>query len=344
MILHLRFICNSGRFPEEGHWGAEIFYVLHTIQARCLCGINRISLVNLIMKRYLLTILLLFTVILLWAAEPPAIRSFTISGYVRDSASGEELIGANVYVKKLSAGTITNNYGFYSLTLAPGSYSITFSYVGYAGIEKVLDLSRDTVLNVALSENTENLEEVTISTRGKGHNVKSLETGTIELPIQSIRKIPAFMGEVDVIKSIQMLPGVHAAAEGTSTFSVRGGGTDQNLILLDEAPVYNASHFMGFFSVFNNDAIKDVTLYKGDIPASSGGRLSSLLDVRMKEGSTKKFGGTGGLGLISSRLTLEGPIVKDKTSFLLAGRRFYADLFLPLSRNKDIRDNPLFLL
>ncbi len=294
------------------------------------------------MKSIPLYAFLLCLVICLSAAPPPDARSFSISGYVRDSASGEELIGANVYVKKLSTGTITNKYGFYSLTLTPGTYSLTYSYVGYKSVEKLIGLSSDTTLNVYLSENTEHLEEVVISSRGKNQNITSLETGTIKLPIQSIREIPAFMGEVDVIKAIQLLPGVQAASEGSSGFSVRGGGTDQNLILLDEATVYNASHFLGFFSVFNNDAIKDVTLYKGDIPASSGGRLASLLDVRMKEGSTKKFGVTGGVGLISSRLTLEGPIVKDKTSFLLAGRRTYADLFLPLAKNKDIRNNKLF--
>ncbi len=294
------------------------------------------------MKRiYLLTILFCLA-LSLRAVEAAKAPSVTVSGYVRDAGTGEELIGANVFVKKLSSGSITNQYGYYSLTLAPGMYSLTYSYIGYTAMEKMIDLNADTILNIYLAENAEQLEEVEVSTRRKNHNITSLETGTIELPIQSIRKIPAFMGEVDVIKSIQMLPGVQAASEGTSSFSVRGGSTDQNLILLDEATVYNASHFLGFFSVFNNDAIKDVTLYKGDIPASSGGRLSSLLDVRMKEGSTKKFGGTGGLGLISSRLTLEGPIVKDKTSFLVAGRRFYADLFLPLLKNPDIRDNKLF--
>ncbi len=166
--------------------------------------------------------------------------------------------------------------------------------------------------------------------------------GTTQLPIKAIKNIPAFMGEVDVIKAIQLLPGVTTTAEGSSGFSVRGGASDQNLIILDEATVYNASHLMGFFSIFNNDAIKEVKLYKGDIPASSGGRLSSLLDVRMKDGNSKHFSATGGIGSISSRLTLEGPVFKDKTSFIIAGRRTYADVFLPLAKNKDIRDNKLY--
>ena len=173
-------------------------------------------------------------------------------------------------------------------------------------------------------------------------NVSSTETGTTHLPVQAIRRIPALMGEVDVIKAIQLLPGVQSTAEGSSGFSVRGGSADQNLMLLDEATVYNASHFLGFFSVFNNDALKDVKLYKGDIPASSGGRLASLLDVRMKDGNLKNFHATGGVGTISSRLTLEGPVIKDKTSFLLSGRRTYVDIFLPLAKNEDIRDNRLF--
>ncbi|HYW95237.1 MAG TPA: carboxypeptidase-like regulatory domain-containing protein, partial [Bacteroidales bacterium] len=229
------------------------------------------------MIRQLILLLFLFSTATLSAENPSEVRSWTVSGYVRDAATGEELIGANVYVKKLSTGTIANQYGYYSLTLAPGHYEITYSYIGYGTVVNKLNLDSDTVLNVYLAENTKQLEEVVVSTRQKNHNITSVQTGSVELPIQAIRNIPAFMGEVDVIKAIQMLPGVQAAAEGSSGFTVRGGGTDQNLVLLDEATVYNASHLLGFFSVFNNDAIKDVTLYKGDIPASSGGRLSSLL-------------------------------------------------------------------
>ena len=294
------------------------------------------------MLRYL--ILLVFLMSFHWAcAEKSAdLRSFTISGYVRDGSTGEELIGANVYVKKLSNGTITNQYGYYSLSLPPGNYLISYSYIGYTIRELNLSLKADTILNINLQENAEPLDEIVVTSRKRNENITSLETGTIELPIQMIRKMPAFMGEVDIIKSIQLLLGVQSAAEGSSGFSVRGGDTDQNLILLDQATIYNASHFFGFFSVFNNDAIKDVKLYKGDIPASYGGRLASLLDVRMKTGNTKKFSGEGGIGTISSRLTLEGPIGNEKSSFLMSGRRTYADLFLPFAKQKDIRDNKLF--
>ncbi|MFW5820041.1 MAG: TonB-dependent receptor [Bacteroidota bacterium] len=269
-------------------------------------------------------------------------KSYTLSGHIRDSETGEELIGATVYVKELGDGTVTNAYGFYSISLAEGSYSIAYSYVGYRTKEFTINFSTDIVKNVELEKSASELEEVVVSTEKKNINITSLEMGTSKLPIESIRQIPAFMGEVDVIKAIQLLPGVQSASEGSSGFSVRGGGTDQNLILLDEATVYNASHLLGFFSVFNNDAVKDVKLYKGDIPARYGGRLSSLLDVRMKDGNLRRFSGSGGVGTISSRLTLEGPIIKDKTSFLMAGRRTYADLFLPLSKNEEIRESELF--
>jgi len=265
--------------------------------------------------------------------------SYTVSGHVRDAETGEELIGANVYIKDIGTGTVTNQYGYYSLSLKEGNYTVVFSYIGYLAIEKQISFEADIFMDIELQPDTKQLEEVVITAEKSNKNVSNLETGTIKLPIQSIRKIPALMGEVDVIKAIQLLPGVQATSEGSSGFSVRGGSMDQNLVLLDEATVYNASHFIGFFSVFNNDAIKDVKLFKGDIPASSGGRLASLLDVRMKDGNMKKFSATGGIGMISSRLTLEGPIQKDKTSYLIAGRRFYADLFLPLSSNEDIRNN-----
>jgi hypothetical protein len=269
-------------------------------------------------------------------------KTLSISGYVKDSSSGEVLIAANVYVKELGAGAVTNSYGFYSISLKEGTYTIGVTYVGYNSFEKKVFLTANQVLNIELAPEARQLDEVIISYVKENKNVSSLEMGTNQLAIQSIRKIPAFMGEIDVIKAIQLLPGVTTTAEGASGFSVRGGTNDQNLILLDEATVYNASHLMGFFSIFNNDAIKDAKLYKGDIPASSGGRLSSLLEVRMKDGNIKKFEGTGGIGTISSRLTLEGPIFKEKTSFLLAGRRTYADLFLPLAKNEDIQDNKLY--
>lgn len=278
----------------------------------------------------------------LFAEESLPGRSWTISGHVSDGKTGEDMIAANIYVKELGTGTVTNPYGFYSLTLGEGSYTLGYSFVGFQTLEFKINLRRDTVINISLQPESRQLEEVVITAERANENITSVEMGVTKLQIQSIRKIPAFMGEVDVIKAIQLLPGVQASSEGSSGFSVRGGSTDQNLILLDEATVYNASHLLGFFSVFNNDAIKDVKLYKGDIPASSGGRLSSLLDVRMKEGNNQEFSGTGGIGTISSRLTLEGPILKDKTSFILSGRRTYADLFLPFAGNEDIRDNKLF--
>ncbi len=294
------------------------------------------------MFRYLIFLVLLISPEMIHAEPLALLRSHTLSGYVRDASTGEELIGANVYVKKLSNGTITNQYGYYSLSLPAGNYSISYSYVGYTPREFNLRIAADTVLNVYLRESASQLGEVVVKSRKRNENITSLETGTIELPIQAIRRMPAFMGEVDVIKSIQLLPGVQSAAEGSSGFSVRGGDTDQNLILLDQATIYNASHFFGFFSVFNNDAVKDVKLYKGDIPAAYGGRLASLLDVRMKTGNNKKFSGEGGIGTISSRLTVEGPIIRDRTSYLVSGRRTYADLFLPFAKEKDIRDNKLF--
>ena len=266
----------------------------------------------------------------------------TVSGYVRDGATGEELIGANVAIYENGLGTITNIYGFYSISLEPGFYTLVYSYVGYETITKPVRLGEDMLINIELNESALELDEVTISAKPRNSNITKLETGSTQLPIQSIRRIPALLGEVDVIKAIQLLPGVAVTSEGSSGFSVRGGSPDQNLIILDEATVYNASHLLGFFSVFNNDAIKDVKLYKGDIPAAFGGRLASLLDVRMKDGNKRQFSATGGIGTISSRLTLEGPVFSDKVSFLLSGRRTYADVFLPLARDPAIRDNSLF--
>jgi len=265
-----------------------------------------------------------------------------ISGYVRDAATGEELIGANVFILESGTGSNTNTYGYYALSLDPGFYTLVFSYVGYVTETRPLQLDTDLTLDIELKESLEELEEVTVIAEAGNANITRLETGSTQLPIQSIRKIPALLGEVDIIKAIQLLPGVAVTSEGSSGFSVRGGSPDQNLILLDEATVYNASHLMGFFSVFNNDAIKDVKLYKGDIPASSGGRLASLLDIRMKDGNNKKFTATGGIGTISSRLTLEGPVFSDKVSFLLSGRRTYADIFLLFAKDTAIRDNSLF--
>ena len=268
---------------------------------------------------------------------------YTVSGYITEGGSGEALIGAAVIIDGSGKGTVSNLYGFYSLSLPPGFYQLNFSYVGYDKQEMAIKLDQDTRINLELTEGHTTLEEVTVTAEGKKANIRKPEMGVSKLPIKSIRRIPTLMGEVDIIKAIQLLPGVQASSEGASGFSVRGGNPDQNLILLDEATVYNASHLMGFFSVFNNDAIKDVKLYKGDIPAEYGGRLSSLLDVRMKDGNMKKFSASGGIGTISSRLTLEGPVIKDKTSYILAGRRTYADIFLPFgNQTYSLRWNHLF--
>jgi len=267
-------------------------------------------------------------------------KKYTISGHITDH-SGEELIGATVYAKTLRTGTATNTYGFYSLTLPEGEYEFEFAYLGMLSQVKSIKLDKNTTLNIQLNEVEKVIEEVVITAERKNENVLRTEMSTIKLQAKEIKQVPALFGEVDVIKTLQLLPGIQATGEGFSGFNVRGGSPDQNLILFDEATVYNASHLMGFFSVFNNDAVKDVKVYKGDIPAEYGGRLSSLLDIRMKEGNMKKFEGTGGLGTISSRLTFEGPIIEDKWSFLIAGRRTYADLFLLLSSDEMINSNKL---
>ena len=266
----------------------------------------------------------------------------TISGSIKDAKTGEQLLGATVYIKELKSGVATNMYGFYSLSVPAGNYTLVYSYIGYENFEKKIQLKENTTVNVELQPKSKDLKEVEITAKRNNENVTKNEMSVVRMDAKTIRKIPAFMGEVDVIKALQLLPGIQTTSEGSSGFSVRGGSPDQNLILLDEATVYNASHLLGFFSVFNNDAIKDVKIYKGDIPMNYGGRLSSVLDVRMNDGNQKNFSATGGIGTISSRLTLEGPLLKDKTSFILSGRRTYFDLFLPLSSDKNIRDNVLY--
>jgi hypothetical protein len=269
-------------------------------------------------------------------------KRITISGYVKDASNGEVLIGATVFIPGKSVGTATNAYGFYSLSLEPGNYLIQFGYIGYKQEKREINLTNPIMMNVELGQETQQLEEFEVIANKQGMDLRKPEMSTATLPMKTIRQIPAMMGEVDLIKAIQLLPGVQATSEGSSSFSVRGGSGDQNLILLDEATVYNASHLMGFFSVFNNDAINSVKIYKGDIPGWAGGRLASLLDVRMNEGNNKRFGVSGGIGLLSSRLTVEGPIQKDKSSFILSGRRSYFDLFTSLSGNEDIKDTKLY--
>ena len=262
-------------------------------------------------------------------------QNVTLSGYIKDAANGEELINASIVNEKFQ-GTVTNIYGFYSLTLPEGKYTFTVSYIGYESIVKTLTLKESQTLDFELKEATNELAEVEVTAKRLDENLNRAEMSTTQLTAKQIKAIPQFLGEFDVIRSITLLPGVTTVGEGASGFNVRGGKTDQNLILLDQAPVYNSSHIFGFFSVFNGDAVRDLKLYKGGIPAPYGGRLSSVLDVHQKEGNTKEFAGTMGLGLLSSRLMLEGPLVKDKASFMIAGRRSYQDVLLKASPNDDL--------
>ncbi|MGA0555922.1 TonB-dependent receptor [Larkinella sp. VNQ87] len=291
-----------------------------------------------------------------WAQESPnpapVVRrtneQVTVSGYIKDAANGEGLIGVSVFVKETNSGITTNSYGFYSLTLPAGTYNLIFTYVGFAKEYRTVDLTNDNVrLNIELKEEGRDLQEVTVSTRREDDNVKDIAMSVNTVEMKTIQKIPALLGEVDVIRSIQLLPGVSTVGEGATGFNVRGGNVDQNLVLLDEAPVYNSSHLFGFFSVFNPDAVKDVKLVKGGIPALYGGRISSILDVRMKEGNSKRTTVSGGIGLIFSRLTLEQPLFKDKEgqargSFIIAGRRSYADILAKPFLTGDLKGSRFF--
>jgi len=252
-------------------------------------------------------------------------QKVSLSGYVRDGSTGESLIAATIYVKEAAQGASTNNYGFYSVSVPPGKYTVIYSYVGYSPLALEMDLSTSLTHNADLSPST-TMKEVKITSGRKDANVKNAEMGTVSLSIGRIKTLPVLFGEVDILKTLQLLPGVQSAGEGNSGFYVRGGGPDQNLVLLDDAVVYNTGHLFGFFSVFNGDAIKDVTLIKGGAPANYGGRLSSVVDVSMKEGNLKEYHAEGGIGLIASRLTLEGPIKKERGSFMVSGRRTYIDV------------------
>ena len=261
-------------------------------------------------------------------------QKITLSGIITDSKNNETLIGVSIYFPELKIGTTTNEYGFYSISVPSGTQKINISYISYQNITKDIFITKSNKLNWALTENSEQLEEVVITNNQGRANIRTPEMSVNKLSISSIKKMPVVLGEVDVIKSILLLPGVTNAGEGASGFNVRGGGADQNLILLDEATIYNSSHVFGFFSVFNPDAIKDLKLYKGGIPARFGGRASSVLDIYQKDGNSKDFHVNGGIGLISSRILAEGPIVKDKGSFLIGGRSSYAHLFLKLSEDQ----------
>ncbi|NOT76721.1 MAG: TonB-dependent receptor [Cyclobacteriaceae bacterium] len=253
-------------------------------------------------------------------------EKFTINGYIKDASNGEALIGATVYIKEIKSGATTNEYGFYSITLPTASYSINYTYIGFQSVAREIVLDKNTEINIELQGEAEQLQEVVVKGEIEQANVQNTEMSTNKLEMKTILRIPTLFGESDVLRSILLLPGVSTVGEGASGFNVRGGSVGQNLILLDEAPVYNSSHLFGFFSVFNPDAVKDTKLYKGAVPARYGGRLASILDVRMKEGNSKKLEASGGIGSIFSRLAIEGPIIKDKASFIIAARRSYIDV------------------
>lgn len=286
----------------------------------------------------LFTIFIIFTTITTYAQ-----KKATINGTVKDAATGETLIGASVTLQEFSAvGTATNNYGFYSLSVTEGEYTILFTCVGYNTVAQKVSLHKNQVVNISLSPKNDLQEVVVKAKRLSNDNVVSPQMGMDKLNMSQINQVPVLLGERDILKTITLLPGIKSAGEGNTGFYVRGGGSDQNLILLDEAPIYNASHLLGFFSTFNSDAIKDVSIYKGGMPAEYGGRLSSVLDIKMNDGNDKGFGVQGGIGLISSRIKVEGPLVKDKGSFMVSARRTYVDLFLKLTTDTSIRGNSLY--
>ncbi|MBX2815812.1 MAG: TonB-dependent receptor [Saprospiraceae bacterium] len=260
----------------------------------------------------------------------------TLSGYIKDGSSGETLIGATAYIKELGVGSTSNEYGFYSISVEPGTYTIEYSYLGFETLSRQVDLTENQTVDIEMGDAAEILEEVVVVSEAEDQNVTDLEMSVNKLDINTIKSIPTLLGEVEIIRALQLLPGITTVGEGATGFNVRGGSIDQNLVLLDEAPVYNSSHLFGFFSVFNPDAVKDVKLYKGGIPSRYGGRLSSILDVRMKEGNSKKFTMNGGIGLIFSRLSIEAPLIKNKASFIVAGRRSYIDVLAQPFLNDDL--------
>ena len=270
--------------------------------------------------------ILTLAIILAFTFNAIAQKQYTISGYVQDNESGENLIGVSIYDQKTYKGTASNQYGFYSLTLQEGNYTIIYSFIGYKSITKKISLNKNLRLNISLNNDAIITEEVIVTGEKLDKNVSSSNMSQVKLEVGNIKQLPVILGEVDILKSAQLLPGIQSGGEGNSGLYVRGGGPDQNLILLDEAVVYNAAHLFGFFSVFNADAIKDINIIKGGMPAEYGGRLSSVLDITMKDGNNKKYEADGGLGLLSSRLTIQGPVQKEKSSFIVSGRRTYVDV------------------
>ena len=287
------------------------------------------------------TVLFSLLVLIFYVTQLSAQNRYTMSGIIKDKKTGEALIGATLKVAdKQSLGTVSNEYGFYSLTLPAGSYKLLVDYVGYTEQELSVTLDKKTGIDISMEPVAKELNEVTISS--KANNITSAQMGMDKLDIKDINMIPVLFGERDVLKTIQLLPGVQSVGDGNSGFYVRGGAADQILILLDEAVVYNPSHLLGFFSTFNSDAIKDVTLYKGTAPAQYGGRLSSVLDVKMNDGDDQNYHVSGGIGLIASKLDVEGPIEKDDGSFLITARRTYADVFLKLSNDTTLKKSSLY--
>ncbi|WP_256012502.1 TonB-dependent receptor [Desertivirga xinjiangensis] len=265
----------------------------------------------------------------------------TVSGIIKDASTGETLIGASVRLIEIDKAASSNSYGFYSLSAPNGEYSLQISYIGYQTLTKKISLAGKLTLNLELASSNQ-LQEVVISSKSSNELMNSPQMGLEKLNMEGVKNIPVLLGERDVLKTIQLLPGIKSAGEGNSGFYVRGGSSDHNLILLDEANVYNASHLLGFFSTFNSDAIKDVAVYKGGMPAQYGGRLASVLDIKMNDGNSKEYTAEGGIGLISSRLKVEGPLIKDKGSFMLSGRRTYADMFLKLSSDTVLNGSALY--
>jgi hypothetical protein len=290
-------------------------------------------------SKFIISLVILFVTVNSANAQP----YYVISGNISDSASGENLPGASIVVEEIpNSGGISNSYGFYSITVPAGRYSLTFQFVGYKKITIPLEVNKNIILDTELEKAVFELDNIEVKGEKADRNISSLEMGMVRMAPGQIESIPVLFGERDVMKTIQLTPGVKSAGEGNSGFHVRGGGIDQNLILIDEAPVYSASHLLGFFSVFNSDALKNASLLKGAIPAEYGGRASSVMDIQMKEGNIKQYGISGNLGLISSNLTIEGPIHKEKSSFMISGRRTYADLFLNFSKDDDVRNSKLF--
>jgi hypothetical protein len=292
-------------------------------------------------QKYIYSLLLAFSLIIQpFAVKVQAQQNVVLNGSIRDKQTGESIFRAVIRVEEIpSIGIQSNEYGFYAISLPKGSYTILVTQLGYEKFTQKIKLDSSRLLNIQL-ETKSVLTEVVVESSRKNDNLIKAQMGTETLNMNAISKVPVLFGEKDILKTLQLLPGVKSAGEGNSGFYVRGGSADQNLILLDEAPVYNASHLLGFFSTFNSDAIKDATLIKGNGPAQYGGRLSSVLDVRMKEGNNQAYTVNGGLGLISSRLSVEGPIQKDKSSFIISGRRTYADIFIKAS--EDFKDNILY--